>query len=160
MVSEPSLCLLVLGALCSLAGRRTETLVLSARFFSNSAPWMGFRVSDLVKFSVVRHPGCYKEHMKTATLTLGVARGPALRLQSCQLPMWASLAPCGWKHLGLCCRGQAWAHPLWVAATPLGLAFVSCAEGYMGMWWTPQKGPVPTWARLPSARLLYLSQGS
>lgn len=31
-------------------------------------------------------------HMKTVTLTLGVARGPALRLQSCQLPMWASLA--------------------------------------------------------------------
>lgn len=78
--------------MCSLAGRRTETLVLSAHFFSSSAPWMGFRLSGLVKFSVVRHPGCYKEDMETVTLTLGVACGPALRLQSCQLPMWASLA--------------------------------------------------------------------
>lgn len=46
-------------------------------FLSNSAPWMGFRLSGLVKFSVVRHPGCHKENMETVTLTLGVACGPA-----------------------------------------------------------------------------------
>ena len=92
MVSEPSHCLVVLGALCSLAGRRTETLVLSACVFPNSAPWMDVRLSGLVKFSVVRHPGCYKEDMETVTLYLGVAHGPALRLQSCWLPMWARLA--------------------------------------------------------------------
>lgn len=132
VVSEPSLCLLVLGALCSLAGRRTETLVLSARFFSNSAPWMGFRVSGLVKFSVVRHPGCYKEHMKTATLTLGVARGPALRLQSCQLPMWASLASMRMEASWSVLPGSGLGPPSVGGCNPSGVGICELCRGLHG----------------------------
>lgn len=130
--------------MCSLAGRRTETLVLSARFFSNSAPWMGFRLSGLVKFSVVRHPGCHKGGHGNSHLNLRCCLWP--NPETPELPaahVGPAWLPCGWKHLGLCCWGQAWAHPLWAAATPLWLAFVSCVEVTWACGGHTQRGLCP-----------------